>query len=349
MPTPSRADDAAASAAAGGIQLRHEPRISMEKERLTISEKKITVEFEFLNESDSNITTEVAFPVPLFSAFESDCGPRSSFEDLRIWIEGKEIKYSAQDQALLGGTDYSDLLRGAGLRIGTFANYWDKTCAGESKDFQIPHLSPERKARLLQLGLISKDNFPKWKVKRLYHWTQNFPAHRLLHVRHEYEPVVGYQFYPPQELQLDALDQALKKAQQSTQADPNGDGQWDTKMVEPYVNACIEPSLINRLTEAAHRKGTDPKSWGGQFVSTMWIDYILTSANTWKTPIKDFELIVERPASANRSKWFVNLCWDGPITRLDENHFSAKAENFVPKRELTVLFLANIPEPPSAH
>jgi hypothetical protein len=347
LPTTSHADDAAASAAAGGIRLRREARISMEKERLTISDKKITVEFEFLNESDSDITTEVAFPVPLFSAYESDCGTRSNFENLKIWIEGKEIKYQAQDQALLGKTDYSDLLRDAGLTIGTFANYWEKTCEGESKDFQVPHLSPERKAPLLQLGLIGNDNFPKWKVKRLYHWTQNFPAHKLLHVRHEYEPVVGYQSYSPQELQPNALHQALVKAQQSANADPSGNGEWDTKMVEPYVNACIEPSLVSRLTEAAHR--ADPKSWGGQFVSTMWIDYILTSANTWKTPIKDFELIVERPASVNGAKWFVSLCWDEPIIKLDENRFSAKAENFVPKRELTVLFLANIPESSASH
>jgi hypothetical protein len=36
----------------------------MEKERLTIGESKVTVEYEFLNDTDKNITTEVAFPIP---------------------------------------------------------------------------------------------------------------------------------------------------------------------------------------------------------------------------------------------------------------------------------------------
>ena len=40
-------NDGAASTAASGIQLKKEARISMEKERLFISEKKITVDYEF--------------------------------------------------------------------------------------------------------------------------------------------------------------------------------------------------------------------------------------------------------------------------------------------------------------
>jgi len=56
------ANDGAASTAAGGIQLGHEERISLEKERLTISVSKIIVEYEFLNETDKDVSTEVAFP-----------------------------------------------------------------------------------------------------------------------------------------------------------------------------------------------------------------------------------------------------------------------------------------------
>ncbi|HWR50522.1 MAG TPA: DUF4424 family protein, partial [Bryobacteraceae bacterium] len=44
---PAFGNDSAASVGLGGVQLRREPRISMEKERLTISVDKITVEYEF--------------------------------------------------------------------------------------------------------------------------------------------------------------------------------------------------------------------------------------------------------------------------------------------------------------
>lgn len=307
----------------------------MEKERLTIREEKITVEFEFRNESDSDITTEVAFPVPAYEALGTNCGVISDFADFKVWINAKELKYEIEDRAILRDVDYTDLLHAYGLQISTFANYFDPEGCGEpSKDYQVAHLSGERKAHLAQLGLIDKDNFPLWKVKRLYHWTQVFPAKKMVFVRHEYTPVEGYQFYSPQDLQPEALRQALREQ--------------DGFVGSPYLNACMEPSLINHLTKVA-RVGSSAESGGGLLVSTKWIDYILTSANTWKTPIKDFELIVERPVSKDSSKWFVSLCWDGPITRIDENHFSAKAQNFVPKRELTILFLANLPEPTPTH
>ncbi len=40
----------------------------MERERLTISLTRVTVEFEFLNNTDRDITVEVAFPVPPYNS-----------------------------------------------------------------------------------------------------------------------------------------------------------------------------------------------------------------------------------------------------------------------------------------
>jgi hypothetical protein len=68
------ANDSAASTAAGGIQLRREANISMEKERLTISQDKVKVEYEFLNQTDNDITTEVAFPIPPYTNGVTDAG-----------------------------------------------------------------------------------------------------------------------------------------------------------------------------------------------------------------------------------------------------------------------------------
>jgi hypothetical protein len=76
-------------------------------------------------------------------------------------------------------------------------------------------------------------------------------------------------------------------------------------------------------------------------VSTAWVDYVLTTANTWKTPIKIFELIVERPKRPQTfaaHNWLVSFCWNGPVKQLDADHFSARATNFVPKRELHITF-----------
>jgi hypothetical protein len=69
------------------------------------------------------------------------------------------------------------------------------------------------------------------------------------------------------------------------------------------------------------------------------VDYILTTANSWKTPIKDFTLIIGR---AGGGREYVSLCWDGPIKNLDADHFVTRATNFVPKKELHVVFFTSV-------
>ena len=64
------------------------------------------------------------------------------------------------------------------------------------------------------------------------------------------------------------------------------------------------------------------------------VDFILTTANTWKRPIEDFTLIVER----TDPKDTVSFCWDGPIKKLDANHFQAHATNLIPTKELHIGF-----------
>jgi hypothetical protein len=60
LPSPVRANDGAAELAVGGIQLRSERRVAMRKERLYISLGKVTVEYEFVNESKEDVVTDSA-------------------------------------------------------------------------------------------------------------------------------------------------------------------------------------------------------------------------------------------------------------------------------------------------
>jgi hypothetical protein len=60
---PLRADDGAASIAAGGLVLmKREPRIVMAKEVLRISAKSVLVDYDFRNDSDEDITLLVEKP-----------------------------------------------------------------------------------------------------------------------------------------------------------------------------------------------------------------------------------------------------------------------------------------------
>ncbi len=73
----------------GGLQLRREARISMEKERLIIGMERVAVEYEFLNPTGQDITTEVLFPLP---AEHLNFSPRPlPILGWHVWVERKRI------------------------------------------------------------------------------------------------------------------------------------------------------------------------------------------------------------------------------------------------------------------
>jgi len=295
-------NDGAASTGAGGIQLRHEANISMEKERLTISESKVTVEYEFLNDTDKDITTEVAFPIPPYDNEPDDPGILPGFNDFHLWVDGKELKYNIDVRAKLNGKDYTDLLKTLGVDIASFDA--DYNLQGDPPKGAITKLPKKQVQQLSSLGLVDSANgTPLWEVVKTYYWTQTFPAHKVLHVRHEYTPKIGFELI-------------INKPHPNY---PQGE-------VEHF---CVDPSLQKGLADR-----------GGQMA---WVDYILTTANSWKTPIKDFTLVIDRRRSsavAEAGTQYVSLCWDGPINKLDADHLVAHKTNFVPQKELNVAFIS---------
>jgi hypothetical protein len=305
------ADDTEAAIAAGGIRLLKDARISMEKERLIIGEKKVIVEYEFLNETDKDIAAEVAFPVPYFCDGSGDCGP-PSFADFRVWIEGTEVKYSKLTRAFLKDHDYSDLLTKLGVDAASYGHFdFQKWINGKSQENDITRLSEKSRQELIEPGLIDTiDLSPKWNVEDLYHWTQAFPARKIVHVRHEYQPQLGYM-----NVQL-------------------------SNLLETVPDSCVDPGLEKKLSaEVDSYLATSKDRIYTDYFQVTSVNFILTTANNWKTPIRDFELLIEKSEPLpQKGPSYVSLCWDGKITRLDERHFVARKTNFIPKRELAIYF-----------
>ena len=162
---------------------------------------------------------------------------------------------------------------------------------------------------LVAAGAVRLDDkipSPDWTVEKRYHWTQTFPAKSSVHIRHEYTPVTGAQLVP-----TDLLA-------------PSHKVQPDEKYaVDVMTSMCVSPAAINTL--GAKKNG---------IVVANWVDFILTTANSWKQPIEDFTLIVER----TDPKDTVSFCWDGPVTKLDANRFQAHVMNLVPTKELHIGF-----------
>lgn len=323
----ARANDSAASSAAGGIQLKREPRISMVKEKLTISTNKITVEYEFINESDQDITTEVAFPIPAYEVTMSAGGIRD-FDDFRVWVEGTERKYKTQAKAMLKSKDYSTLLLKYGVDIPSLGHFEDKE-EPLSRDFR--KLTKPVQEQLIKAGLFDRETqFPTWSVEKTYYWQQTFPAHKVLHVRHEYEPGIGFQLVEKEQLNAPPV----KTSSKMPSSTKNGGYPPPDQFAREVQNACIDSRLKNTLLKSIEGR-SDP---GSSDISMAWVDYILLTANNWKRPIKNFELIVEKNSREDYPTHFVSFCWEGKVERIGQNGFKATATNFVPKTDLHVAF-----------
>jgi hypothetical protein len=173
------------------------------------------------------------------------------------------------------------------------------------------------------VGLIDKDDhMPQWRVSKKYYWQQTFPAHKTVHIRHEYTPIRGSE---------NSVSYGLGSK-------PNP---YEAERINSF---CLDGRLHETLQQIAKQEGPGK----GKTASYNYVDFILTTANTWKTPIEDFTLIVERARWKNyRGESdladYVSFCWDGPVTKTDADHFSAHTVNLVPTKELRIGFFGVTP------
>jgi len=246
----------------------------------------------------------------------------------------------------VNGADLAPLLAKYNIDAASFGHF----DVGDNHSDEFAKLPPAAKDELVRAGLFQVDGeetVPVWHVLKTYHWTQIFPAGKILHVRHEYTPMAGFNFLHAEDLNDAARKAKIEEARRKLSAgkDPQSDKyelEGLTYLDDRLSSACIEPSLARAIAARINARKADPKAVQNYnvYVGATWVDYILTTANSWKTPIGDFELTVEKPASNNSSgaPVLTSFCWEGPVEKLDATHFVARAHDFVPKDELHVFF-----------
>ncbi|MCP4219461.1 MAG: DUF4424 domain-containing protein, partial [bacterium] len=169
---------------------------------------------------------------------------------------------------------------------------------------QVAQLPKKARDRLRDVGAVNDVYYPIWTVAVTHHWKQSFPTGKIVKIKHEYQAIPGFSYF-------------------------HGEPRED---LSHFTDGCPDDKL-SRSLEAARLR--EPDSKHGVIVHVEWVNYILTTANTWKTPIREFELIVERPPGQ-----FVSLCWDGKVEKISQTRFRATAHDFIPERELMVYFLS---------
>jgi hypothetical protein len=297
------ANEGAAEVAVGGIQLRNERRVAMRKERLFISADKVKVEYEFINESTEDVVTEIAFPIPEYG-FSPASGPGYSFADFKATVGGAGILVAREVRAFVGEREVTREVQSAGLEIESLARVWQwvPRVEPDGRQFearsleQIPMLPPAQQEQLRAQGIIGNgvNRAPSWPG-----WSVRILYHWVQH-------------FPPG--QVVRISHSYKPAT------------GDLNHIELPADACADAPFRTALEAAHHVTEGSPGSM-------RWVKYILTTANTWKTPIQDFELEVEYPEGE-----FVSLCWDGKLQRAGPRTFKSVLKDFVPRQELKVYF-----------
>ncbi len=321
------ADDGAASIAAGGIVImKRETRVTISKEVLRISPSKVIVDYDFRNDSDQDITSDVAFPIPDYDFSLDREGTAQGFDDFQLWIDGAPAHFLVEARAFVKDQDYTNLLTSMHVDVASYGHGVPLDSGGKAtaKSRDIQSLSDAQRRQLEKVGLIAQDCDPGekncidealWKVKKKYYWQQTFPAHKVVHIRHQYSPVLGSE----------------NSVGYGMGANP------DKSAAEEIKSFCLDGPLRTTLQRIADGLDKDKTASYG------YVDFILTTANTWKTPIEDFTLIVERSRRKNNRGEndlgdYVSFCWDGPVTKIDPDHFSAHTSNLIPRKELRIGF-----------
>lgn len=314
VPAHASANEGAAVLAMGGIQLRNERRVAMRKERLSISPTKVRVEYEFVNESTEDVVTEVAFPIPEYGySYAYGIGPH--FEDFKAWAGNRLIPVAAEAKAFVDGREVTRVLEAMGIDIASMGRLFDGLYRIEPNGVVDEQVKP-----LSQFSKLPPESLARLRAEHVIGEVAGEPDRPLWTVRLTYH---WLQHFPP--------GQVVRMRHEYRPEFGSANHVWAAR------EACPEPPLAKALQSMASDPRTDDHG------DMLWVQYILTTANTWKTPIRDFELSIEYPEG-----YYVSLCWDGKLEKAGPRQFRSVLKDFVPKRELAVYFIRppSVPVPP---
>lgn len=311
------ANDSVAHLATGGLVLSRTDKIELKAEELFVSRQEIRVRYRFVNLTDADVTTLVAFPLPDVRA-PSDMDnfvipvpeSASNFLAFETVVDGRKVAMEVEQRAIAVGVDRTEWLKDLSLPVAPHDPALPALLAA---------LSDDTRRELREAGMIDDSGLtsslpvsvavrPLWTARTTYFWKQTFPAGRELLVEHRYKPSVG--------------------------------GAAQTSLGQDYLSAagkrdyeeryCVDEAFIR----AARRLLGRDASSSDVVVTESWIEYVLTTGANWAGSIREFTLTVDKGAPGN----LVSFCMDG-VRKISPTRFQVTREYFWPERDLEILIL----------
>jgi hypothetical protein len=316
-PPASLANDSEAEWAIGGLVLKTNAAISMDREELFISASEVRVDYVYTNHSPEDREVLIAFPLPamppLDGYYDSYALPDWDELNFTTTVDGVPVDYEVADRAMVDGRDVTDLVAAEGWPL-----FWFRDDAFTEHLQDLPDAD---RRRLIAAGLLrTEDNeeltgevswiSPAWQVQRNLVRRQVFPAKSSVTVSHSYQPYAGGSVGG-------MLDPYLRKEY------PEGLQSYRDKW-------CVEDSFLAGVDKKL-AAGTDDRP---VYYGETWLGYVLSSGANWAGPIKDFRLVVDKGEADN----LVSFCMDG-VTKISPTQFEVVKQDFEPTRDLDILIL----------
>jgi len=338
LPT-ARANTTNAVIAAGGLMLTKNEAIVMQREDLTLTPGKVMIRYEMLNDTGAPVTLRVAFPMPevppitFVGNLLRDAPLKDpnflNFQIFAVHAQSKEkISPELNVKALLpDGRDVATELRRIGgwplvLQPGIFDSD-DRSLQSRIKaaSDSVPEaghhvMTAKVKEELFALNAIQEDKniyMLPWRTTLTYHWMQTF-APGVTVLEQSYVPIKGINFFSP--------------SRSWTGKDWKDDKPVRLEGIS-LTDFCIDRSTEERLLTFTK------DGYGGAGN----LKYILTTAQNWRGPIGNFHLTIE----GDQATGAIALCTDLPLKKTGPMRYEAEVINYVPNKELEVLFVYSKP------
>jgi hypothetical protein len=323
------ANDGFGGLTATGLQFSETTDVQMLSEDLYLSLDTIKVAYVFRHGGDEDVTGEVIFPLPpinLAAISESEFAidtadlDKENIVGFTAKVDGKAIAVStdriavkdpAYDESRKAsanyetpGEDITALLKSMGIPLSLNIDLVS------AKLKALPQAAKDT-LTAKELAFFGEDGeaMAMWSIIERYHWTQTFAHGKDVKIEHSYRS-----------------------------APPGGIFVWNApKAREPgdYQETLIKKYCIDAGTQSAIQKALTPSD-DGLYSSGIayYLDYVLTTANTWAGPIGTFKLTIDKGDAKN----VLSLCIDG-IKKTGPTTFVVEKKDFTPQRDLNLLIV----------
>lgn len=301
----------------GGLTLQQSADIAMLDEDLFLSLDEVRVNYQFRNDGWAPVKALVGFPmpgVPVSVNFGGEDGyDIHDVRDLDIVkfetrIEGVPVKSRPVVRAFLFPKNLPFERQDRFRFTDAIDISAELTSSGVPLNFDanairaaFARLPAAKQADWKRRGLYMKDaNFeqPGWWLSTIFVREQVFPPRQVVRVQHRYKPIPSGFIMMGNHL---SYDRELARA------------------------VCVDLPTERAITNALR-----PQQGGSGHV----IDYILTTANSWKGPIGHFRMTVDKGNPRN----IVSLCGNG-VRKTGPTTFVLEANRFRPVQDVKILIV----------